>query len=231
MKLNPIDTSVTLKDHIYNRMREAILEMDIYSDSVDLRLDERSLADQLGVSRTPLREVLVRLEQEGLLEVRPRRGIFVQRKTLSDILEMIIAWAALESMAARLACERATDREITSLRTIAAKYSVSKTGADIAEYSDDNIRFHQKILEISGCELLSSMAENLFVHMHAVRRRSMAEEDRVPQSVADHMEIIEAMEARDADLAGARVRDHTMRLHDHVREVWTRAGITKNMGE
>lgn len=53
MKLNPIDTSVTLKDHIYNRMREAILEMDIYSDSVDLRLDERSLADQLGVSRTP----------------------------------------------------------------------------------------------------------------------------------------------------------------------------------
>lgn len=231
MKLNPIDTSVTLKDHIYNRMREAILEMDIYSDDVDLRLDERGLAEQLGVSRTPLREVLVRLEQEGLLEVRPRRGIFVQRKTLSDILEMIIAWAALESMAARLACDTATDRQIASLRTIAMKYSVSKSGADIAEYSDDNIRFHQKILEISGCELLARMAENLFVHMHAVRRRSMAEEDRVPQSVADHMEIIEALEARDADLSEARVRDHTMRLHDHVREVWTRAGITKNKGD
>lgn len=229
MKLSPIDTSVTLKDHIYSRLREAILSMDIYDDGVDLRLDERSLAEQLGVSRTPLREVLVRLEQEGLVEVKPRKGIFVQRKTLDEILDMIIAWAALESMAARLAVSEASDAEIASLRDLAARGATPSNEAGISDYSDDNIRFHQHILDMSHCTLLRSMADGLFVHMHAVRKRAMGEEDRAERSVADHMEIIEALEARNADLAEARVRAHTMRLHDHVREVWTRAetGITK----
>lgn len=223
MKLDPIDTSVTLKDHIYERMRAAILDMDLYADDADPRLDERSLADQLGVSRTPLREVLIRLEQEGLLVVKPRRGIFVVRKTLAEILEMIVAWAALESMAARLAAEAASDAEIASLREMAAKYSVTGAGADISEYSDDNIRFHQRILNISQCKLLSKMAEGLFVHMHAVRRRAMGEEDRLARSVVDHMSIIEALEARDGPLASDRVREHTMRLHDHVRQFWRAA--------
>ncbi len=227
MQLQPIDTSVTLKDHIYERMRAAILGMDIYGAGVDLRLDERSLADQLGVSRTPLREVLIRLEQEGLLAVKPRRGIFVQRKTLAEILEMIVAWAALESMAARLAAEAASEAEIASLREMAAKYSLTSQGADIAEYSDDNIRFHQRILDISHCKLLGVMAEGLFVHMHAVRRRAMGEEDRVAKSVVDHMGIIEALEARDSPLAADRVRDHTMRLHDHVRQFWRAAEQTE----
>jgi len=223
MKLDPIDTSVTLKDHIYERLRAAIQDMDIYAEDTDLRLDERSLAEQLGVSRTPLREVLVKLEQEGLLEVKPRRGIFVQRKTLEEILEMIVAWAALESMAARLAAETAHDAEIASLRDMAAKYSVTKAGADIAEYSDDNIRFHQRILDISHCTLLGTLANGLFVHMHAVRRRAMGEEDRVARSVVDHMGIIEALEARNGALAADLVRDHTMRLHDHVRQFWRAA--------
>ncbi|MEO1140356.1 MAG: GntR family transcriptional regulator [Pseudomonadota bacterium] len=220
MKLQPIDTSVTLKDHIYRRLRTAIEEMDIYAEDADLRLDERSLAEQLGVSRTPLREVLVKLEQEGLLEVKPRRGIFVQQKSLEEILEMIVAWAALESMAARLAAEAASDDEIASLREMAAKYSVTKAGAEISEYSDDNIRFHRRILDISHCSLLRTMADGLFVHMHAVRRQAMGEEDRVARSVADHMGIIEALEARDPVVAADRVRDHTMRLHDHVRQFW-----------
>ncbi len=226
MKLQPIDTSVTLKDHIYERMRSAILGMDLYADDPDLRLDERSLAEQLGVSRTPLREVLIRLEQEGLLVIKPRRGIFVVRKTLTEILEMIVAWAALESMAARLAAEAASDDEIASLRKMAAKNSVTKAGADIAEYSDDNIRFHQRILDISHCKLLGVLAEGLFVHMHAVRRRAMGEEDRVAKSVVDHMGIIEALEARDGALASDRVRDHTMLLHDHVRQIWRAAEQT-----
>ena len=231
MKLSPIDTSVTLKDHIYARLRDAILSMDIYADGIGLRLDERGLAEQLGVSRTPLREVLVRLEQEGLLEVKPRKGIFVQRKTLDEILEMIVAWAALESMAARLAVAEASDAEISQLRKLAARKPAGSKGADITEYSEDNIRFHQKILDMSHCALLRSMADGLFVHMHAVRKRAMGEENRAERSVADHIEIIEALEARDADLAEARVRAHTMRLHDHVREVWTRAETEKTEGE
>jgi DNA-binding GntR family transcriptional regulator len=195
--------------------------MDIYAAETDLRLDERSLAEQMGISRTPLREALARLERDGLVRVAPRRGIFVQRKTLSEILEMIVAWAALESMAARLATVEASDAEIASLREIAKKYDGNDLTVCMAEYSDDNIRFHQRIFEISKCGLLKEMADGLFLHMHAVRRRAMAEADRVQRSVVDHASIIEALERRQPEEAATCVREHTMRLHDHVRRTWS----------
>lgn len=221
MKLTPVPT-VTLKDSVYDQLKDAITAMDIYGDEADLRLDERTLAEQLGISRTPLREAIARLENDGLVAVVPRKGVFVQRKSMDEILEMIVAWAALESMAARLATVEASDAEIATLRMIAAKYNDSTLNTRIAEYSDDNIRFHQRILEISKCTLLKTMADGLFLHMQAVRLRAMAEGNRVQKSIVDHAEIIEALEARDADLAARRVRDHTMRLHEHVRRTWVR---------
>ena len=76
-------------------------------------------------------------------------------------------------------------------------------------------------MELSGCTLLKTMADGLFLHMHAVRRRAIEEDDRAARSVVDHMSIIEALEARNADAASRLVRDHTMRLHAHVRRTWT----------
>lgn len=221
MKLQPIASSLTLKDRVYDMLREAIIEMNIYDDGADLRLDERSMADQLQVSRTPLREALTRLEQEGFVEIRPRKGVFVIRKTLDEIQDMIVAWAALESMAARLAVDVASDADIRALRKHALRHSESSASADLSEYSEANIKFHQMILEMSGCRLLASMADGLFMHMHSVRRRALEENDRATRSVVDHMSIIEALEARNADLAERLVREHTMRLHAHVRRAWT----------
>ena len=220
MKLDPINLNQTLKGRVYDRLREAIIGMNIYDESTDLQLDERSMAEQLQVSRTPLREALSRLERDGLVEIRPRKGVFVVRRTSDEILEMIVAWAALESMAARLAAEQASDEEIHNLRRHAVRHSESSSRADLSEYSDANIQFHQMILAMSGCRLLSEMADELFIHMHAVRRRALEENNRASRSVVDHMEIIKALEARDGDLAAERVREHTMRLHDHVRRVW-----------
>ena len=220
MKLQPIISNITLKDRVYNRLRDAIVEMNIYQADADLRLDERSMAEQLNVSRTPLREALTRLENDGLIEIRARKGVYVVRKTLDEILEMIVAWAALESMAARLATEAASDAQLKELRKHALRHSESSAHADLSEYSDANIKFHQMILDMSGCALLADMADGLFVHMHAVRRRALEENDRATRSVVDHVGIIEALEARDADQASQLVREHTMRLHNHVRRVW-----------
>lgn len=222
VKLKPVAVNFTLKDHIYDVLRDAILEMPIYDDTTDLRLDERTMAEQLGISRTPIREALARLEQNGFVEIQPRRGVFVRRKSREEVLEMIVVWAALESMAARLVAERASDAEIRSLRRLAAKYSQTAAKADIAEYSEQNILFHQRILELSGCAMLKSIADGLFLHMHAVRRRAMGEGDRATRSVVDHMSIIEAFENRDIELASKLVREHTMRLHEHVRRTWKR---------
>ena len=225
MKLQPIISNLTLKDRVYARLREAVSEMNIYQADADLRLDERSMAQQLNVSRTPLREALTRLENDGLIEIRARKGVYVVRKTLDEILEMIVAWAALESMAARLATEVASDADLRDLRKHALRHSESSAHADLSEYSDANIKFHQMILDMSGCQLLAEMADGLFVHMHAVRRRALEENDRATRSVVDHIGIIEALEARDADLASQLVREHTMRLHNHVRGVWTKFEI------
>ena len=219
LRLRPVAAG-SLKDHIYPILKSAIMDMDIYSADTNLRLDERQLAEELQISRTPIREALARLEREGFVEIRPRKGVFVRPKTLHEVLEIVVVWAALESMAARLVTQVASDSDIASLRKLGVKHSADSSRADIAEYSEANIRFHLRILELSGCQLLSGTADGLLQHMHAVRRRAMREKDRVERSVVDHMAIIEALENRQAELASMLVREHTMKLHDHIKNTW-----------
>ena len=220
LKLKAVGANFSLKDHIYEVLKDAITGMNIYAPDADLRLEERKMADQLGISRTPIREALARLEQEGFVDIQPRKGVFIKRKSLEEVLEMITVWAALESMAARLVTTNASDVEIGSLRRMVVDYSTSDPQAHMDEYSESNIRFHQRILELSKCSMLKSIADGLFLHMRAIRARAMAEGDRASRSVVDHIHIIEALERRDADLSSDMVREHTMRLHAHVRRNW-----------
>ena len=111
VKLKPVAINFTLKDHIYEILRETILDIDIYDAEADMRLDERQLAEQLGISRTPIREALARLAQDGLVEIVPRKGVFIHRKSLGEILDMVVTWAALESMAAHIATREASDAD------------------------------------------------------------------------------------------------------------------------
>ena len=99
----------SLRDQAYALLKNAIAETDIYDPQQELRLDERQLTAALGVSRTPIREALSLLEQEGFIRTVPRRGIFIVRKSKREMIEMIQMWAALESMAARLATLHASD--------------------------------------------------------------------------------------------------------------------------
>lgn len=220
IQLKPVNASFSLKDHIYRELKASIMDLDIYDPAANLRMDERRLAEGLGISRTPVREALMRLEQEGFVETRARRGVFIKRKTLAEILEMITVWAALESMAARLACDGATDVELATLRQIGASYTADEATAHIHEYSEQNIEFHLCILRLSKCRMLQEIAEGLFTHLKAIRRRGMTDTTRASRSVVDHMAIIEAIEARNADLACDLVREHTMRLSDYIRDSW-----------
>ena len=224
LNLKPVDGSFSLKEHIYEVLKDSVMELDIYDADTNLRMDERSLAEQLGISRTPIREAIMRLEQEGFLEIQPRRGVYIRRKSLGEILEMITVWAALESMAARLACEHAGDEEIAELRRIGTSFTAGGAKAHISEYSEANIDFHLHILRMSKCRMLEELAAGLFTHLKAVRRKALTDTTRADRSVVDHMNIIEAIEARDADLAGTLVREHTLRLHEYVRRTWKYIG-------
>jgi DNA-binding GntR family transcriptional regulator len=220
--IQPILEAVSLKDRTYDALKSAITTMNIYDSVDELRLDERQLSNDLGVSRTPIREAIARLEQEGLVRIAPRRGVFVVRKPKHEILQMITVWAALESMAARLITQNASDEDIASLRKLFATDQGARQGqqgeAHIDEYSERNIAFHQAIIKMSDCSLLVDMAENLFIHMRAIRAKTIAENDRASRSIIDHMNIIEALEQRDTELAERLTRQHTLDLAAHVEQ-------------
>ena len=218
LNLQPINTSVSLRDQAYAALKQAIIDADIYSHDEELRLDERQLSQSLGVSRTPIREAMTLLEQEGFLRTVPRRGIFIVRKTKKQIIEMIEMWAAIESMAARLATTNASDEEIASLRTMFGEFATTKPAEHIDEYSDANIAFHQAIIRLSGSHLMGTTIENLFLHVRAIRRMTISQSDRAARSIVDHMRIIEALERRDTELAERLVRQHSLDLAAYVEK-------------
>src|SRR5688500_13893196 len=120
--LDPIDTSFSFKNKAYAALKSVIVSMDVYRSRQDIRLDERQLAQDFGISRTPVREAMAQLEREGFVRSVPRRGIYVVRKTRTEVIEMITAWAALESMAARLITEHASSEQIAGLRKMFATF-------------------------------------------------------------------------------------------------------------
>jgi DNA-binding GntR family transcriptional regulator len=144
------------------------------------------------------------------------RGVYVVRKTKREVIELITAWAALESMAARLITETASDEDIAALRRMFATFENGAVRAHLDEYSEINIGFHQTIIRMSGNDMLINLAENLFTHMRMIRRKTIGEKDRADRSIRDHMHIIEALEARDTVRAETLVRDHALGLAEHV---------------
>jgi DNA-binding GntR family transcriptional regulator len=216
--LRPIATSVSFRDQAYTAIKQAITEADIYAQRDEIRLDERQLGEALGVSRTPIREAMALLEQEGFLRTVPRRGVFIVRKTKKQVIEMIEMWAALESMAARLATLNASDKDIAALRHMFDEFRNATPAEHIDEYSDANIAFHQAIIALSGSHLMGKTIENLFVHVRAIRRMTISQRDRAERSIADHMRIIEALEKRDTELAERLVRQHSLDLAAHVEK-------------
>jgi DNA-binding GntR family transcriptional regulator len=133
----------------------------------------------------------------------PRRGIFIVRKTKREIVEMIEVWAALESMAARLATIHASDQEIAALRHMFDEFASGNPADHIDEYSDANIAFHQAIIKLSGSTLMTKSIETLFIHVRAIRRRTISQQDRAARSIVEHTNIIEALERRDTSSPSA----------------------------
>jgi len=217
LKLKPLDVTVGLRRLACDAIKRAITEMDIYGHPGEIRLDERQLSEELGVSRTPIREAMTVLEQEGFVRSVPRRGIYVVRRTKREVIEMITVWAAIESMAARLAVARASDEEIAQLRTMFAAFE-GDLSAQVNEYSKANMAFHKAIIRMGGCELMTDLTENIFIHMRAIREVTMRQDNRAQRSIAEHMKIIDALERRDADGAARLVREHTMGLAAHVEK-------------
>jgi len=216
LSLQPINAGASLRDRAYAMLRQAIADADIYQTREEIRLDDRALSESLGVSRTPVREAMTLLEQEGFLRTVPRRGIYIVRKSKREIVEMVQMWAALESMAARLATQNATDEEIARLRHMFDDFREATPAEHIAEYSNANIAFHQAIVELSKSQIILDTIKNIFIHVRAIRRLTISQSDRASRSIVDHLRIVEALEKRDTELAERLVREHSLNLAEFI---------------
>ncbi len=213
-----IRTEESFKSKVYTALKQAIIKMDVYSGPAPVMLDERELSDRLGVSRTPIREAVAMLEQDGFLRTVPRRGILVVRKTKREIIEMIQAWAALESMAVRLITVN-PEADVTSLRQIFKDFTDAYRPTEhLNEYSSANIAFHQAIIRMSGNQMLCDLTDNLLLHVRGIRQLTIGNADHAQRSIEDHLAIITAIENRDTERAERLSRDHTLGLAKFVEE-------------
>lgn len=212
-----IAPEASFKNKAYQALKAAILKMDIYARPEPVMLDERALSERLGVSRTPIREAIAMLEQDGFVRTVPRRGIIVIRKSKTEIVDMIRAWAALESMAARLITTTARKQDISALRDFFKHFSADRLPQNhIEDYSKANIAFHQALISLSQSPVLVDMTNDILLHVRGYRQLTIGRADRIKVSLPEHLAIIAALEDRNTDLAEKLARDHTLGLAAYV---------------
>ena len=221
-----IAPETSFKNKAYEALKDAILKMDIYTTPEPVMLDERALSERLGVSRTPIREAIAMLEQDGFVKTVPRRGIVVVRRTKTEIVDMIRAWAALESMAARMITTTARKKDISALRLFFKDFNKDRLPQDHREeYSKANIAFHQALISLSESPTLVDMTNDILLHVRGFRQLTIGRTERTAISLPEHLAIIEALEERDTELAEKRARDHTLGLalyvETHGQELFT----------
>lgn len=172
------------------------------------RLDETSLAEKFGVSRTPLREALQKLAISGLVEHVPRRGVFVRQPGPLEMLVLFEAMSELEAACARLAAHRITDAALDELRAANRICRAALERSDIDAYYEENERFHHVIYAQSGNAYLEREARRLHRRLQPFRRRQLYLRGRMAQSMDEHESIVVALDAGDALAAAEALRGH-----------------------
>ena len=215
--LERIQPEESFKLKAYAALKAAIIQLDIYGTRDPVMLDEREISERIGVSRTPIREAVAMLEQDGFLRAVPRRGILVVKRNKREIIEMVQAWAALESMAVRLLTQSATNEEIATLRELMRRFGDDhRPDENLSDYSSANLEFHQTIIGLSRSKVLADMTDNLLLHVRGIRALTIGRHDRARRSIGDHLAIIEAIEKRDTERAERLSREHTLGLAAYV---------------
>jgi len=215
LAVQPIAPPPSLAGLAYDTLKEFLLSSDLDASQ---KLDERALAQRLGISRTPLREAIQKLALEGFLKVEPRRGVFVNYRSKEEIVEILYVRAALEAMAARLTVRYVTPEDIESLREIFIPFHEDTVEEQVQEFSLANVHFHEKALELSRCSKIVEMASNIQDQMRMVRIYTMRSGGRAENSLAEHLQIIDALEQKNADLAAKRMREHILGLANYVEQ-------------
>lgn len=174
------------------------------------RLDEVSLATRFGVSRTPIREALIELSANGLVEIRPRRGAFVAEIGVAGLIEMFEVMAELEGMCGRLAARRGTAEDHAALLQAHENCTKAAASADPDDYYRENQGFHDAIYRACGNRFLAEQARALHDRLKAYRRLQLRVRNRVQASLAEHQRVVDAIRDGNSEKAETLLRSHVL---------------------
>ena len=194
-----------LRDVVFNTLRQAILRGELKPGE---RLMEIQLANKLGVSRTPIREALRKLELEGLVNMVPRKGAEVAditEKSLRDVLEVR---KALEELSVQLACEKITEEEIEELKRVAERFKDTLDDQDVTKIAEADVAFHDVIYTATDNQKLILLLNNLREQMYRYRVEYLKKEEAYPQLIAEHEELIDNISKRNKEEATRIMCEH-----------------------
>lgn len=194
-----------LRDVVFNTLRQAILRGELKPGE---RLMEIQLANKLGVSRTPIREAIRKLELEGLVLMIPRRGAEVAEITEKSLRDVLEVRKALEELSVQLACERITEEQIQELKNAAKEFEVLLKSGDVTEYAEADVKFHDIIYHATDNQRLIQLLYNLREQMYRYRVEYLKKSEVHEQLLAEHNYIIEMIEKGDSKRAVEAVCQH-----------------------
>lgn len=202
-----------LRDVVFQTLRQAILRGELKPGE---RLMEIHLAQKLGVSRTPVREAIRKLELEGLVLMIPRKGAVVAEITISDLEDVLEVRMALEELAMKHACRRITKEQLDGLEQLAAVFSESLNGDDVGACAQADMLFHDAIYEATGNNRLIQILNNLREQMYRYRMEYLKDRHSHAQLLKEHEEILNALKCHDEKSALEWISRHIERQKEHI---------------
>jgi DNA-binding GntR family transcriptional regulator len=205
--------AATAASKIYSDLRTELVSLQRRPGEV---VSEAKIALSYGVSRTPVREAILKLADEGLVEIFPQSGIFVSRIPIAALPEAIIVRKALEETTSSMAAERATSSQILALHTILERQREADAAGDSDTFHRADEQFHATIAEIAGYPGIWMLIQQVKVHVDRYRRLTLPQQGRIPRVIVEHENILSAIEAHDASGARAAMATHLDNLRDNI---------------
>jgi len=215
LELN-MDAYLPLRDVVFNTLREAILRGDLVPGE---RLMELQLAAKLGVSRTPIREAIRMLEQEGLAITIPRKGAIVAGMTEKDMQDVLEIREALEELSVQVACDKITDEEVAKLRENMENFETSLKSGDLKRMAEADVEFHDVIYQATDNPKLINMLNNLREQMYRYRVEYLKNPSNHEQLLREHEAIYRGIMEKDKDVVTEMIRKHISNQVDVVKNI------------
>ncbi|MGI6550907.1 MAG: GntR family transcriptional regulator [Syntrophomonadales bacterium] len=217
-----LDNYQPLRELVFEALRDAIIKGILKPGE---RLMEVQLAEELGVSRTPVREAIRKLELEDLVVMIPRKGAYISGISMKDIADVFEVRAAVEALAAGLAAERITDEELEELERILVKKAEIIEANDLDRLVEIDTQFHECLYQASRNAKLVQIINNLSEQIHRFRSTSLASPGRMKEALEEHRKIVEAISERNIALAQSLAQEHIENAENRMLEAIQKNGM------